>query len=184
MVPELEKEIQKQLASKHTEIKKLGFRFVYKSELDTGVTKGTLGTIGNPALLLLDLPTWHWVCGTKFIQGDFALPVPSYAEAIKLRYENTKERWPEIDLIKPEEVQYFVKQILRIVHLRQLQRENLPYTIFSYSSVREVADRTAEAGVVNICLAIKASKWDFEQFKNNIHIFKQYISGLKLEIYK
>lgn len=185
MAPELEKEIQKQLALRHPEmIKKLGFRFVYKSELDIGVTKGTLGTIGNPALLLLDLPTWHWICGNEFTQKDFDLPVPTYSQAIKLRYENTMERWPDIDLIDPEELQYFVKQILRIIHLKQLWRINSPYTMFSYSSVREVADGTLDAELVNICLAIKTAKWDFELFKNNILIFKQYISDLKLEIDK
>jgi hypothetical protein len=179
-----EEKIQKQLASKHPEIKKLGFRLLYKSEFNTGISKGALGSIGNPALLLLDFPTWRWVCGTEFTQKDFDLPVPTYFQAIKLRYENTDERWPDIDAIKPEDVQYFIKQILRIVHLKQLQRINSPYTMFSYSSVREVADGTLDAELVNICLAIKAAKWDFELFKNNIHIFKQYISDLKLEIGK
>jgi predicted nucleotidyltransferase len=35
--------IQKQLALKHPEVSKLGFRFLYKSEFDTGVSKGALG---------------------------------------------------------------------------------------------------------------------------------------------
>lgn len=173
-----EEEIQKQLELKHPEIKKLGFRLVYKSEFDTGITKGTLGSIGNPALLLLDLPTWHWVCGTKFSQKDFALPVPTYDEAIKLRYENTKERWPEITLIKPEQIQYFVKQILRIIHLQQLKRAGLSYTIFSYTSVKKNASGKPEEGLVNICLQIKSSKWNFGEFEKHKDAFKEYISNL------
>jgi hypothetical protein len=122
-----------------------------------------------------------WVWGTKFTQNDFDLPIPTYSQAIKLRYENTNERWSEIDAIKPGEVQYFVKQILRIIHLKQLQRENSPYTMFSYSSVKEIAGGTSEAEIVNICLDIKANKWDFDNFKDNIQVFKQYVSDLKLE---
>jgi hypothetical protein len=178
VAPELEKEIQKQLAIKHPEIKKLGFRFVYKSELDTGVTKGALGSIGNPALLLLDLPTWHWVSGTHFTQQDFSLPVPTYVEAIKLRYQNTQERWPNLDLMKPEQVQYFVKQILRIIHLEQLERGNLPYTLFSYSSIKSTSKGTPEADIVDLSLEIKASGWNFDLFKNNTDTFKNFISDL------
>jgi nicotinic acid mononucleotide adenylyltransferase len=173
-----EEEAQKQLALLHPEIKKLGFRFIYKSELDTGLTKGALGSIGNPALLLLDLPTWYWVCGTHFTQKDFALPVPSFAEAIKLRYENTKERWPDLNLVKPEQLQYLVKQILRIVHLIHLERKKLPYTLFSYSSIKETSRGTPEADIVDICLEIKASGWNFNLFKSHIETFKNFISDL------
>jgi hypothetical protein len=122
-----------------------------------------------------------WVWGTKFTQNDFDLSVPTYTQAIKLRYENTNERWSEIDNIKPGEIQYFVKQILRIIHLEQLQRENSPYTMFSYSSVKEIAEGTSEAKIVKTCLDIKANKWNFDYFKNNIQIFKHHISDLKLE---
>jgi hypothetical protein len=181
---ELESKIQNELTIKYPEVYKFGFRLLYKSELDTGVSKGALGLIGNPALLLLDLPTWHWVCGTKLAQNDFDLPVPVYSQAIKLRYKNTNERWSDINAIGPEEVQYFVKQILRIIHLKLLQKENIPYTIFSYSLVKEIAIGTSDEELVNICLDLKANKWDFEQFKRDIHIFKQYISDLKLEVEK
>lgn len=173
-----EEEVQKQLVLQHPEIKKLGFRLVYKSELDTGVTKGVLGAIGNPALLLLDLPTWQWAGGIKFTQKDFALPVPTFTEAIRLRYQNTQERWPDLNLLKPEKLQYLVKQILRIVHLIHLERKNLPYTLFSYSSIKETSRGTPEADIVDICLEIKASKWDFDLFKSHIETFKKFIAVL------
>jgi hypothetical protein len=174
---EYETKIQKELAAMHPEIRKLGFRLIYKNELDTGVAKSPLGIIGIPALLLLDLPTWQWVCGTKFSQKDFSLHIPTYDEALKLRYESTKTRWPIIDLIKPEEVQYFVKQVLRIIHLNYLQNGNFPYRMFSYSSIKENVTDSYEAEIIDICLKVKASHWNYEEFKKYKNKFESYLSN-------
>ena len=83
-----EEEIQKRLALMHPEVKKFGFRLLYKSEFDTGVSKGALGSIGNPALLLLDFPTWYWVCGTKFTQKDFNLSSRFWLDTIRLVFKS------------------------------------------------------------------------------------------------
>lgn len=176
--PQFEEKIQKFFTEKHPEIRKFGFRIIYKSEFDTGGARGILGMIGDPALLLLDLPTWHWVCGTKFVQKDFALPIPSFDEAIRLRYKSTMKRWPDIDLITSKDMEYFVKQVLRIIHLQQLKREHLPYTIFSYSSVKEGALTKPEEELVKICLQIKSSKWSFGEFEKHKDIFKKFVSNM------
>lgn len=175
---QIEEKIQKRLALKHPEVKKLGFRLLYKSEFDTGVSKGALGSIGNPALLLLDLPTWHWICGKRFTQKDFDLPVPTFAEAICLRYQNTQERWLDLTLVRPEQLQYLVKQILRIVHLIHLDRKKLTYALFSYSFIKELSRGTPEADIVDTCLAIKASGWDYNLFMNHIETFNKFILHL------
>jgi hypothetical protein len=173
----LEENIRKQLSLMHPEIKKFGFRFIYKSELDTGISKGALGVIGNPALLLLDLPTWHHVAGTCFVQKDFSLSVPTYTEAIKLRYQNTIERWADLDLIKPEQVQYFVKQILRIIHLKYLNNENSVYTMFSYSLIKELSESMTETEIIKASLKIKESGWDFNLFKRHSIIFQRFLDS-------
>jgi hypothetical protein len=163
--------IQNELALLHPEIKKIGFRVVCKSELNTGISKGNLGLIGNPALLLLDLPTWYWVCGIKFTQNDFNLTVPTFEQALVLRYKNTRERWPDIDLVKPEQVQYLIKQMFRIDHLKQLINNKSEYKIFSYSSVNDGSE------IMNICLKIKSSNWNFEEFNKYKNILALSIDG-------
>jgi hypothetical protein len=153
---------------------------VYKSELDTGVPKGNLGSIliGHPALLLLDLPTWHWVCGTRFQQKDFLLPVPPYREAITLRYAAAQNRWPNIDAVKYESVEFYLKQILRIIHLLQLERAKAPYQAFSYSGIRERAKGMPEEALTQASLEIRAAGWDFNMFMKYKPLYADTLKGI------
>lgn len=171
-----EQEIQQELAKMHPEFTRLGFRFVYKTELDTGLVKSNLGKVGVPELLLLDLPTWYFVCGYNFNQKDFSIPVPGIQDAIVLRYARfANEGWDKIDGVSEKSVQYYIKQILRIIHLKYLLRHKLPYSAFSYTGIADQEDDMSEKNIIDICLKIKASNWEYSVFKGYTSTLHEYV---------
>lgn len=174
-----ESEIRNKLAAKNPEIKKVGFRLLYKSELNTGVIVGNLSSFIDPRLLLLDLPTWKWICGVIFEQKDFQLPVPSYIEAIEMIHKSLRRNsWTNIYNIKPRDVQYFIKTVLRIIHLQQLSRNGSPYTLFSYSTINDLANNEKEKCLVDACLNVKKSGWSLDELKKKSDLFKTYLAHI------
>jgi len=171
----LENEIKNKLCKK-SGFDKFGFRFLYKSELNTGIVKGNLGSFIHPQLLLLDFPYWKHVAGENFSRSDFALNDIGTAEAVKIRLDHLMRIENGSFKTYPGEKHIlFLKVLARIMyHLQQERVNNGP---FSYSSVFQHANEE-EKVIAEALLNCKKNKWDEEVFEENLALYKSFIEVL------
>jgi len=173
----LENEIKNKLCEK-SGFDKFGFRFLYKSELDTGIVKGNLGSFIHPQLLLLDFPYWKHVAGNIFLRSDFNLKDAGTAEAVRIRLDHLVRIENGSFKTHPGEKHIlFLKVLARIMyHLRQ-ERGNVGP--FSYSSVLQNANEE-EKVIAQAILDCKKSKWDEAVFEENLALYNSYIDALNV----
>ncbi|MES2223322.1 MAG: hypothetical protein V4469_00145 [Patescibacteria group bacterium] len=175
----LENEIKNKLC-KISSFDKFGFRFLYKSELDTGVVKGNLASFIDPQLLLLDFPHWKHIIGENYSRSSFALEDINTADAVERRLNH---------LIRIEDGSYktapgekhilYSKVLARIIF--HLQKERGIDEPFSYSSIVLHAN-PEEKLVAEAVLDCKNNKWNIDVHQKNVPIYEKYVNFLKSKI--
>lgn len=171
----LENEIKNKLCEK-SGFDKFGFRFLYKSELDTGTVKGNLGSFIHPQLLLLDFPYWKHVAGKIFSRSDFNFKDAGTAEAVRIRLDHLARINDGLFKTHPGEKHIlFSKVLARIIYHLQQGRGNVGP--FSYSSVFQNSDEE-ERAIAQAILNCKKSKWDEAVFEENLALYNSYIDKL------
>ncbi len=172
----VEKDIQDSLAEQYPSTPRLGFRLLYKSELDGGPSKGFLTSVLPPEVLLFDMPYWEHVDGVRFRQEDFSLPIPTPAEAFSLQkgiFE--KFAWMKVADIPEKSRPQFLKGLARMIDARQRMRgRGGP---FSYTAIMEHTGESAEKAVAQALWAAKKepSSGLFEKYSP---LFQDYIDSL------
>ena len=160
--------ILKELAAGMPELKKFGFQFLYKSELNGGPTKGRIAQVISPKSLLLELPYWEHVAGENFHQTDF---VPtSMDEALLDEARIIKSRgWDVVASIQTtHDYEYFVKKLIQVLYL--LDEKTNGMRPFSYDTIRNLNTTLSKA-----LLETKAAKYEPTVFQKNLPEFQQFI---------
>ena len=176
----LENEIKNKLCEK-SGFDKFGFRFLYKSELDTGTVKGNLGSFIHPQLLLLDFPYWKHVAGKIFSRSDFNLKDAGTVEAVRIRLDHLVRIENGSFKTHPGEKHIlFLKVLARIIY--HLQQGRGKTGAFSYSSVLENSNEE-ESAIAEAILNCKKSKWDEAVFEENLALYNDYIDALNARFF-
>ncbi len=157
-----EKDFEDDLAN--SGIKDFHIRLISATDLETGMPnpKNIITTVMYPTVLLFDMPNWEHVVGKNFKISDFRDPSPTVKDVANERIKRMlRDNWNDASQVKPEVIVYYLKELLRLVHLRQLDRAMQER--FSLSTIERNAD-DAERRIIDIFKALKANKYDHAMF--------------------
>ncbi len=176
---ELEQEIRMYLIGKVPEIKKFGFRVLYKSELSGGQIKSFLATVQSPKSHILDLPNWKHVAGKKFVPTDFRQTLPTYHEALldELPEMERRARLHQEGVVAEDD--YYIKKIAQLLDL--LQKDKGARGAFSYSNLISRAEGEMETQVAATLNEIKLNSYNpqiIKKYDNLLKGFVHYINTL------
>lgn len=163
---ELRAKILQELIDGMPELKKFGFQFLYKSELNDGPAKGRIAQVISPKALLLEMPYWEHVAGSTFSQSDF--PQTNFTEAIADEMRMAVSRgWKDVRNVESEKYEFFIKLLCYIIYLQDENRTG-PKP-FSYDIIRNSTEPIAK-----ILLELRAAKYDKALFQKHFFEFQQF----------
>lgn len=175
----LEDVIKNFLAKEYPQIRKFGFRLLYKSELNGDQIKSFLASVIQPELLLFALPDWELVIGKSFSQKDFKLPILSYRELRDMEIRNFyKFNWTEVSKIKEGYGGHInlLKTIIHIIDFEQKEK-GIMNNIFSPLLVLHNTEGEAKE-IMEFIMENKKNNWDYSMFQNNSAFLQKYVNKL------
>lgn len=172
-----EKEIIEKVKNADPDIKNLHSRVLFKSELEEGIPKGNLLThVIHPRFLLWDFQTWEHVAGEQYAVSDFSQNIPTHQEVLsRLLQRIQRDSWENVDNVDLSQRKYYLKGVMRIVHILQGMRG--VYESFSYSSIYRNAN-PQEKELIDCFKSIRESHWDNEVFEKHKNIFQIFVESL------
>jgi predicted nucleotidyltransferase len=174
---ELENKIRADLSEAMPEIKKFGFRLVYKSELSTGEVKGSLTTIISPKSLLLEIPNWQLIKGINFQREHFRSLLPTYTEALEDEVKIIRKRgWFKVESVPEIERMPLLKKLTQILYLKYKIAGNSGS--FCYSDILDHFKGRPEEHVVAAIKETKQSGWASHLYKKHTGIFQEFLDKI------
>lgn len=166
-----------------TGISEFRIRLINEEDFRTGEPnpKNIITTVMFPTVLLFDLPNWEHVIGKEFKIADFRDNPITVVDVFNERIKRIlRDEWNHSEKVKSEVVVYYLKEILRLIHLRQIDRRI--NNRFSMRGIRDNADMQ-EKEIIEIFEELKESKYNYEDFLKHTEVLDKFVRGV-FDVYK
>lgn len=133
-------------------------------------------TVMYPTVLLFDLPNWEHVAGKILTITDFRDVPPTISDVVSERIKRIKkDNWDHSEKVKPEVIVYYLKELLRLIHLRQIDR-GLDIK-FSMKNIKNNANEQ-EREIIGIFEELKEKKYSHEDFLKHKEALDSFVKDI------
>ena len=161
-----------------TGIPEFHIRLINEEDFKTGNPnpENIITTVMFPTVLLFDLPNWEFVIGKEFKISDFREEPITVSDVVNERIKRIlRDEWNDSKNVKPEVVVYYLKELLRLIHLRQIDRGL--NSRFSIKTITDNADEQ-EKEIIEIFKELKEKKYNYEDFLKHTETLNRFIKDI------
>jgi predicted nucleotidyltransferase len=163
---------------KETGIPDFNIRLINEEDFRTGKPnpENIITTVMFPTVLLFDLPNWEHVVGREFKISDFRDEPITVSDVINERIKRiSKDEWNQAKKVAPEVIVYYLKELLRLIHLRQIDRGvNAP---FSMKNITDNANEQ-EGNIITIFKELKETGYSQGEFLKHTKILDEFVKSI------
>lgn len=161
-----------------TGIPEFHIRLINEEDFKTGETnpENIITTVMFPTVLLFDLPNWEFVVGKEFKISDFRESPITVSDVVNERIKRIlRDEWNHSENVKPEVVVYYLKELLRLIHLRQIDRGM--NSRFSMQNITDNSDEQ-EKEIIEIFKELKEKKYSHEDFLKHAETLNKFVEDI------